>query len=131
MVCTPAEVETDRVRKLLAVVSTVCVVVVVELVAPFVMVLTTPAIVVPPLPVVRLASIPSVAIPPLAATASPLADTTGSLVVLLGPRCIWKTTAVAAVAFCTPNSLIANLFPLLAYSPESTVIQPDSDPCRW
>jgi len=112
MVCTPADVETDRVRKLLAVVSTVCVVVVVDVVAPFVTVLRIPAIVVPPLPVVRMVSIPSVAIPPLAATAlSLLVDTTGSLVVLLGPRCIWKLTAVAAVAFCTPNALIAKVVP--------------------
>lgn len=111
MVCTPADVETDRVRKLSAVVSTVCVVVVVDVVAPFVMVLTIPAVVVPLLPVVRMVSIPSVAIPPLAAAASPLLDTIGSLVVLLGPRCIWKTTAVAAVAFCTPNALIAKVVP--------------------
>jgi hypothetical protein len=78
MVCTPADVETDRVRKLLAVVSSVCVVVVVDVVAPSVMVLRIPAIVVPPLPVVRMVSIPSVAIPRLAATVSPpgLADHT-------------------------------------------------------
>jgi hypothetical protein len=111
MVCTPADVETDRVRKLLAVVSTVCVVVVVDVVAPAVMVLRIPAIVVPPLPVVRMVSIPSVAIPPLAATDWPLVDTTGSLVLLLGPRCIWKLTAVAAVASCTPNALIAKVVP--------------------
>ena len=89
MVSTPADVETDRVRKLFAVVSTVCVVVVVDAVAPFVMLLRIPQAIVAPLPVVRMVSIPSVAIPPLAATGcSALVDTTGSLVVLLGPRCI-------------------------------------------